>query len=78
MEENKSSSWKTVAVSVLTAIAAVVGALIALWSCGSPKSLVKVSNRAEATTTTISSSVGNGGSVTVSVSPDVQLSVNPK
>lgn len=50
-------------------------ALIAFMplSCGSPKSLVKVVNKAEGVRTEIHSSVGNGGSTTVTVSPSVNV-----
>lgn len=50
-------------------------ALIALMplSCGSPRSMVKVVNKAEGVHTEIKSSVGDGGSTTVTVSPSVNV-----
>lgn len=42
-------------------------------SCGSPKSLVRVVNKAEGVTTSVSTNVGAGGSTTVTVSPSVQI-----
>lgn len=42
-------------------------------SCGSPKSLVRVVNKAEGVTTTVNTSVGAGGSTTVTVTPSIQV-----
>ena len=42
-------------------------------SCGSPSTLVKVTNKADGTNTTISVKQGDGGSTSVTVSPKVQL-----
>lgn len=49
--------------------------LVALMplACGSPKSLVKVVNKAEGVHTEIHSSVGEGGSTTVTVTPSVNV-----
>lgn len=46
-------------------------------SCGSPRTVVKVSNKADGTETTISATTGDGGTTTVSVSPKIQLLTNP-
>lgn len=42
-------------------------------SCGSPKSTVRVVNKAEGVQTTVSTSVGQGGSTTVTVQPSIQV-----
>ncbi len=42
-------------------------------SCGSPRTVVKVSNKADGSETTISATTGNGGSTSVSVSPSVKV-----
>jgi len=47
--------------------------MICVISCGSPSTLVKVSNKADGTNTTISVKQGDGGSTSVTVSPKVQL-----
>ena len=43
------------------------------YSCGTPKSLVKVINKAEGVHTEIHSTVGDGGSTTVTVNPSVSV-----
>lgn len=50
-------------------------ALIALLplSCGSPRSIVRVVNKAEGVQTSVSTNVGAGGSTTVTVSPSVSV-----
>lgn len=45
-------------------------------SCGSPRTVVKVSNKADGTETTISATTGDGGTTTVSVSPKIELKAN--
>ena len=44
-------------------------------SCSAPRSVIRVNNGAEGTSTTISQTTGNGGSISISVSPrtDIQL-----
>lgn len=42
-------------------------------SCGSPRSTVRVVNKAQGVQTTVSTSVGQGGSTTVTVSPKVEV-----
>ena len=42
-------------------------------SCGSPRTVVKVSNKADGSETTISATTGNGGSTSVTVSPTVKV-----
>ncbi len=42
-------------------------------SCGSPRTVVKVTNKADGSETTISATTGNGGSTSVSVSPSVKV-----
>lgn len=49
--------------------------LALLTACGGAKSLVKVQNNSEGTQTTISVSGVNGGSTSVSVTPDVDVTV---
>ena len=48
-----------------------------LASCGSPRTVVKVSNKADGTETTISATTGDGGTTTVQVSPKIQLLTKP-
>ncbi len=48
-----------------------------LASCGSPRTVVKVSNKADGTETTISATTGDGGTTTVSVSPKLHISAYP-
>lgn len=45
-------------------------------SCGSPRSTVRVVNKAEGVTTTVSTNVGAGGSTTVSVTPSLEVNVD--
>lgn len=45
-------------------------------ACGSPRSTVKVVNKAEGVTTTVSTNVGAGGSTTVSVTPSIDVAVD--
>lgn len=49
---------------------------ILLASCGSPRSTVRVVNKAEGVTTTVSTNVGAGGSTTVSVTPSLDVRVD--
>ena len=48
-----------------------------LASCGSPRTVVKVSNKADGTETTISATTGDGGTTTVQVSPKLHILTNP-
>lgn len=45
-------------------------------SCGASRSTVRVYNRADSTTTTISVSNGDGGSTTVNVQPQLEMNVD--
>lgn len=45
-------------------------------SCGSPRTVVKVSNKADGSETTISATTGDGGSTSVTVSPSVKVNAN--
>lgn len=47
--------------------------IMTLTSCGASKSTVRVYNRADSTTTTVSVSNGDGGSTTVNVTPSIQI-----
>lgn len=48
--------------------------LVCLFSsCGSPRSSVRVVNKAEGVTTSVSTSVGPGGQTTVTVSPQITV-----
>lgn len=42
-------------------------------SCGSPRSTVRVVNKAEGVQTSVSTNVGAGGSTTVTVTPSVNV-----
>lgn len=64
---------------ILSIIAIVLFMIVVLFfstSCGASKSSVKVVNRAESTTTSVSMTNGNGGSTSVTVSPDVTVHVD--
>lgn len=47
-----------------------------LASCGSPRTVVKVSNKADGTETTIQATTGDGGTTSVTVSPKIELKTN--
>lgn len=49
---------------------------VLMASCGSPRSTVRVINKAEGVTTTVSTNVGAGGSTTVSVTPSLDVKVD--
>lgn len=72
-------SWvitKPVWVKVLSVIVIMFLAIMVLFSatsCGASKSTVRVYNRADSTTTTISVSNGDGGSTTVNVEPKINV-----
>lgn len=51
-------------------------AVALMASCGSPRSTVRVVNKAEGVTTTVSTNVGAGGSTTVSVTPSLNVQVD--
>lgn len=44
-------------------------------SCGSPRSVVRVKNNAEGVTTSVTTNVGAGGSTTVTVQPNTEVSL---
>lgn len=46
-----------------------------LAACGSPRSVVKVKNNAEGVTTSVTTNVGAGGSTTVTVSPNTEVTL---
>ena len=52
-----------------------LAALVAVLplSCGSPRSIVRVVNKAEGVSTSVSTNVGAGGSTTVTVTPSVEV-----
>lgn len=72
-------SWvitKPVWVKVLSVIVIMILTIMVLFSatsCGASKSTVRVYNRADSTTTTISVSNGDGGSTTVNVEPKIKI-----
>ena len=45
-------------------------------SCGSPRTVIKVSNRADGTNTAIQVEQGAGGSTSVTVTPTISASVD--
>lgn len=47
--------------------------LFALFSCGSPRSTVRVVNKADSVTTSVTSNVGKGGSTSVTVTPSISV-----
>ena len=50
--------------------------LILLTNCGSPRTTIRVSNKADGTDTKISVTQGEGGSTSVNVSPSVNASID--
>lgn len=59
--------------SILSIIIFLVVYLFFTTSCGASRSTVRVYNRADSTTTTVSVSNGDGGSTTVNVEPNINL-----
>ena len=51
-------------------------ALLALVSCGSPRTTIRVSNKADGTDTRINVTQGDGGSTSVTVNPSVNASID--
>lgn len=51
-------------------------ALMALFSCGSPRTTIRVSNKADGTDTRINVTQGDGGSTSVTVNPSVNASID--
>lgn len=45
-------------------------------ACSSPKSVIRVHNKADKTTTTIHQTTGDGGSVAVTVTPNLEVNVD--
>lgn len=62
--------WLRFVVAILVAVLVLI---FSLTSCGASKSTVRVYNRADSTTTTISVSNGDGGSTTVNVEPKINV-----
>lgn len=61
---------------ILTVICIVIALIVVVFftaSCGASRSTVRVYNRADSTTTTISVSNGDGGSTTVNVEPKINV-----
>lgn len=59
--------------SVIIAMLALITFLFFSSSCGASRSTVRVFNRADSTETTISVSNGDGGSTSVTVSPQIKI-----
>lgn len=53
---------------------AVLGAIV--LSCGSPKTTIRVTNKADGTDTRINVTQGDGGSTSVTVNPSVNASID--
>lgn len=61
---------------ILSVIAMIILFIVFMFfstSCGASRSTVRVYNRADSTTTTISVSNGDGGSTTVNVEPKINI-----
>lgn len=63
-------------ISVLALVLFLVVYLFFTSACGASRSTVRVYNRADSTTTTISVSNGDGGSTTVNVQPQLEMNVD--
>lgn len=74
------SLCKTPALRVVALVACCCICSLLLFSCGSARTVARVYNRAESTTTTISVSGNQGGSTSVTVTPNttIDVSVEPK
>lgn len=59
-------------------VALLVAILVFLFSigCSAPKSVIRVHNKADKTTTTIHQTTGDGGSVSVTVTPKLEVSID--
>lgn len=53
---------------------ALLGAIV--LSCGSPKTTIRVTNKADGTDTRISVTQGDGGSTSVTVNPSINASID--
>lgn len=51
-------------------------ALALLFSCGSPRTAIRVTNKADGTDTRITVSQGDGGSTSVTVNPSLNASID--
>lgn len=63
-------------ISIIAMVLFLVVYLFFTSSCGASRSTVRVYNRADSTTTTISVSNGDGGSTTVNVQPQLEMNVD--
>ena len=70
------SLCKTPTLRVVALVACCCICSILLFSCGSARTVARVYNRAEGTTTTISVSGNEGGSTSVTVTPSTSVDVN--
>ena len=50
--------------------------MISLISCGSPRTTIRVSNKADGTDTRINVSQGDGGSTSVTINPSLNASID--
>ena len=53
----------------------IVAMALFVASCGSPRSVVRVKNNAEGVTTSVTTNVGAGGSTTVTVQPNTEVTL---
>lgn len=68
--------FKSIPMWLRVVVVILVSALVVIFSatsCGASRSTVRVYNRADSTTTTISVSNGDGGSTTVNVEPKINV-----
>ena len=68
----------TPALRVVALIACCCICSLLLFSCGSARTVARVYNRAESTTTTISVSGNQGGSTSVTVTPNTTVDLSTK
>lgn len=70
----------TPALRAVAVIAILCISSLFLFSCGSARTVARVYNKAESTTTTISVSGNQGGSTSVTVTPStsIEVDLNPK
>lgn len=77
METNEKWTWlKSLPLWLRIIVVILISAIVVIFSatsCGASKSTVRVYNRADSTTTTISVSNGDGGSTTVNVEPKINV-----
>lgn len=61
---------------MLLIVVTLIISAVCLISCGSPRTSIRVTNRADGTDTKISVSQGDGGSTSVTINPSLNASID--